>query len=66
MDFQKKKAIIQAGIISEFKKRFGGEPIDFETAWPLAAWDCLHTETETFWVHINLITGKVISIEKEG
>ena len=67
MTHQQRKDKITKGIISAFKKQFPHlEPEqDFETIWPLSAWDTIRTETRTFDVHLKLDTGKVLSITEE-
>jgi hypothetical protein len=67
MIHQQKVAKVTKGILDAFKKQFPHlEPEeDFETIWPLSAWDTIRTETRTFSVHLKLDTGKVISIEEE-
>lgn len=64
MTHEQRKTKIEKGILSAFKAMFPHlEPqSDFETIWPLSAWDMIHTETRSFDVHLKLTTGKVISI----
>lgn len=62
--FEQRKEKIKQDIISAFRGQFPNlEPqSDFETIWPLSAWDMIHTETRSFDVHLKLATGKVLEI----
>lgn len=66
MTHEQRKQKITDGILKAFKAKFPHlEPQDdFETIWPHAAWDQIHTETRSFDIHIKLVSGKVLSIEE--
>lgn len=58
---------VKKDILAAFKIQFPHlEPQeDFETIWPLSAWDMIHTETRSFDIHLKLATGKVLTIVEE-
>lgn len=64
MTHEQRKQKIQDGILKAFKAKFPHlEPQgDFETIWPLSAWDMIHTETRSFDIHMKLTTGKILDI----
>jgi len=66
MTHEQRKQKIEQGILTAFKEKFPHlEPQeDFETIWPISAWDMIHTETRSFDINLKLATGKVLSIEE--
>lgn len=64
---QAKVQKVTKGILDAFKAKFPHltPEQDFETIWPLSAWDTIRTETRTFDVKLKLATGSVLSITEE-
>jgi predicted Holliday junction resolvase-like endonuclease len=59
---QQRQQKVTENIISSFKRQFNGEPIEFETSWPITKFDTLQTGDMDFLVELDLKTGKVIQI----
>lgn len=65
--FLAKREKIKKNVIEFFKVNFpdAGDPVDFETVWPISKWDYLQTETMNYSVELNMRTGKVIKIMED-